>query len=269
METKICFKNIFEVKNQCEKSSLIIVDYKIQKDHSDWNRCHDAFCWKLTPSHLLIASMNSTQLLDGLVSLSRMKCQICSCIEANKCSGFSILNAVGLDGLDSAQAFFSTQCSICMFPPRRFHLGGFLWSMRSSSSMHPSAQRSRGGRPRVRDRMLRRWCETFQNYSKFIYTQEMSYFRILSYKLASSSVCLDPHFQPQVSNLSFFPGFHPLSLVYFHRFLPLFLWNLWQLYRLIQLGTTGATHHRAKVRELEGLEGILWTTLLQHRREMR
>jgi len=35
METKICFKNIFEVKNQCEKSSLIIVDYMIQKDHSD------------------------------------------------------------------------------------------------------------------------------------------------------------------------------------------------------------------------------------------
>lgn len=154
---QICFKDLFEVKNQPQKSSLIIVDYKIQKDHSDWNQwIIRAFCWKLTPSHLLIASMNSTQLLDGLVSL-------CSCIEANKCSGFSILNAVGLAIWTLLRLFFSTHCSICMLPPRRFHLGGFLWSMRSSSSMHPSAQRSRGGRPRVRDGMLGRWCETFQN----------------------------------------------------------------------------------------------------------
>lgn len=94
------------------------------------------------------------------MALSACHCQLCSYIESNNFM-FSILNA---NEFGLCSGFFSTQC---MLPPRRFHLGGFLWSMRSSSSMHPSAQRSRGGRPRVRDRMLRRWCETFQNsYTK-------------------------------------------------------------------------------------------------------
>ena len=160
---QICFKGFFEVKINVKNhhwSSWTTRFKKIIRIGTVDDLC---ILLETQRSHLLIASMNSTQLLDGLVSLLRMKCQICSCIEANKCSGFSILNAVGLDGLDSCSGFFSTQCSICMLPPRRFHLGGFLWSMRSSSSMHPSAQRSRGGRPRVRDRMLRRWWETFQN----------------------------------------------------------------------------------------------------------
>ena len=80
-------------------------------------------------------------------------------------------------------------------------------------------------------------------------------------KLAATCMILQPHI-----TLHWLPPWR--SFVHLQGFCSLFLRRLRQIHSLVELSAPNASNHGAQVGELEGLKGILRTTLQQHRREM-